>query len=85
MDDERYTNDPLHRDLRKALRKQATPAERKLWSIVRDRRLDGYKFRRQHGIGRYILDFYCSKAKLAVEVDGSVHDDPARAEYDRER
>lgn len=56
-----------------------------MWRMVRGRRLGGFKFRRQRSIGPYIVDFYCSWAKLAIELDGSVHDNPARAEYDRER
>ena len=85
MDSERYTNRPRQKPVRKALRRRATPAERCLWRIVRDRRLDGVKFRRQHGIGPDVVDFYCPAARLAVEIDGSVHDDALRAEYDRQR
>jgi very-short-patch-repair endonuclease len=50
-----------------------TDAERKLWSQLRDRQLVGAKFRRQHPIGPYVLDFYCEESRLAVEVDGSQH------------
>jgi very-short-patch-repair endonuclease len=73
------------RDFRRALRRAATPAERRLWSIVRDGRLGGLKVRRQHTIGPYTVDFFVHGAALAVELDGSVHDDPARAAYDAER
>ena len=73
------------KDFRRGLRRHATLAERRLWQILRDRRLGGLKFRRQHSVGPYVLDFYCHAARLAVEVDGSVHDDPARAEYDARR
>ena len=55
------------------MRKDATDAESYLWQLLRDRRLCGYKFRRQHPVGRYILDFYCEQAKRAVEVDGGQH------------
>ncbi|OZC01929.1 endonuclease domain-containing protein [Rubricoccus marinus] len=75
--------DPLH--FRRELRKQQTKAERKLWTILRDRRLASLKFRRQHPLQGYIVDFYCHRARLALELDGSVHDDPARASYDAER
>ncbi|WP_412068490.1 endonuclease domain-containing protein [Rubrivirga sp. IMCC43871] len=85
MGRERYTNRPRRKTVRKALRRRATPAERCLWRIVRDRRLDGAKFRRQHGVGPYVLDLYCPSARLAVEIDGAVHDDPLRADYDRVR
>ena len=70
---------------RRALRQHATAAERALWSILRDRRLGGFKFRRQHHLGSFVVDAYCHSARLAVELDGSVHDDPARAAYDAER
>ncbi len=62
------------------LRKGQTGAEKKLWERLRDRRLGGYKFRRQYGIGRYIADFYCSEARLAIEVDGPIHQ--KQKEYD---
>lgn len=59
--------------LRRSLRKSSTPAEQKLWGILRRRELAGYKFRRQHPIGPYVVDFYCASGKLVVEVDGDVH------------
>ena len=62
-----------------------TLAEGKLWRLLRDRRLIKAKFRRQHVIGGYILDFFCSEADLAVEVDGGQHGMPEQAEYDRRR
>jgi len=51
-----------------------TPPEARLWQALRDRNLDGLKFRRQHPLGVYVLDFYCVEARLAVEVDGMDHD-----------
>jgi very-short-patch-repair endonuclease len=66
------------------LRKDSTYPERKLWHALRDRRLCGLKFRRQHAIGPYYADFYCHAAKLIVEVDGDSHDD-TRFEYDMQR
>ncbi|CAN5802036.1 hypothetical protein BH23GEM5_BH23GEM5_18350 [soil metagenome] len=51
-----------------------TPAEERLWNSLRDRRLRGLKFRTQHAIDRFVLDFYCASARLVVEVDGAVHD-----------
>ena len=59
------------------LRRNMTPAEREFWQMVRDRKMFGLKFRRQHPIGPYVVDFYCHGAKLAVEVDGMSHDDRA--------
>jgi very-short-patch-repair endonuclease len=55
------------------LRKQATPAEKILWEQLRDRRLLGLKFRRQHPLGTYIVDFYCPAYRLVVEIDGEIH------------
>ena len=55
------------------LRKAATPAERRLWSRLRNGQLYGYKFRRQHPIGDKIADFFCHEAQLAIELDGSGH------------
>jgi very-short-patch-repair endonuclease len=55
------------------LRRRSTWAEKRLWSVLRSRRLAGYKFRRQDSLGPYILDFYCAEAKFAVELDGSGH------------
>jgi very-short-patch-repair endonuclease len=67
------------------LRRKATDAEKYLWSLLRNRQLAGYKFRRQHPLGRFVLDFYCHEAKLCVELDGGQHAEPAQADYDRER
>lgn len=57
-----------------ALRRNATDAERKLWAALRNRQLDGHKFRRQATIKPYIVDFLCIEAKLIIEVDGGQHD-----------
>ena len=58
----------------KALRGELTPAERAVWAALRGRRLGGLRFRCQHPIGPFVLDFCCPAAKLVVEVDGAVHD-----------
>lgn len=50
-----------------------TPAEIMLWQFLRNRGLDGYKFRRQHSIDNYIVDFYCTELRFAIEVDGESH------------
>jgi very-short-patch-repair endonuclease len=60
-------------DAARSLRNRSTEAERKLWSRLRDRRLMGYKFRRQVPRGRYVVDFLCAEASLVVEVDGGRH------------
>ena len=64
------------------LRKELTPAERKLWSHIRNDQL-GVNFRRQHAIGNYIPDFICIEKKLIIELDGSQHLE--QEEYDEER
>lgn len=61
----------------KVLRRNATDAEKKLWSLLRDRQLMGWKFRRQVPLGPYIVDFYCADAKLVVEADGGQHAESA--------
>lgn len=64
-----------HQDLekRRTLRRQSTDAEARLWAALRRHAL-GVNFRRQYGVGAYVLDFYCPAARLAVEVDGRAHD-----------
>jgi len=64
------------------LRKEPTPAERKLWSVLRNDQL-GVSFRRQHAIGNYVPDFVCIKKKLIIELDGSQHLE--QEDYDKER
>lgn len=65
---------------RRKLRNNSTKAELFLWKYLQKSQLDWLKFRRQHSIGRYILDFYCPKLKLSIELDWSIHED--RVEYD---
>jgi very-short-patch-repair endonuclease len=67
------------------LRKQATDAEALLWRHLRNRRLGGFKFRRQQPLGSFVLDFYCEEAKLAVELDGGGHAEKRQARYDASR
>ena len=73
---------PAIRARARELRQPQTPAERVLWGRLRNRQL-GPKFRRQHPIGHFIVDFYCAEAKLAIEIDGDSHAD--QVEYDAER
>jgi len=73
------------KELRKSLRNNATSAERLLWKALQGKQLDGFKFRRQHSIGNYILDFFCPSANLAIELDGESHYTPEAQEYDRIR
>ena len=74
-------NIPAARDLRRP----QTPTEALLWGALRDRRLDGLKFRRQHAVGRFVLDFYCHELRLAVEVDGGIHVAPENRASDAAR
>lgn len=67
----------------KELRQEMTPVEKALWEKLRDRRLGGYKFRRQKAIGPFIADFYCAESRLVVEIDGDIHD--LKAEQDKAR
>ncbi|HTA65530.1 MAG TPA: DUF559 domain-containing protein [Xanthomonadaceae bacterium] len=75
-------NPPLPSRTRKAalhLRTTLTSAEQELWFHLRAHRLNGWKFRRQHPIPPYVLDFYCDEAKLAIELDGSQHNETVDA------
>lgn len=71
-------NKPEHnkfnlKEKRKELRKNATCAEATLWKFLQQKKLGGRKFRRQHSINNYIVDFYCAKEKLVIELDGAYH------------
>jgi len=79
---------PYNKNLKqrsRQLRKSMTDAERHLWAKIRMKQLKGYQFYRQKPIGDYIVDFFCPRAKLVVEVDGSQHSSDEMAEYDRIR
>ena len=65
------------------MRQQPTDAEACLWARLRNRQIDGWKFRRQVPFGGYVLDFYCAQAKLAIEVDGGQHADECKDHDDR--
>lgn len=67
------------------MRKEPTEAEEKLWQVVRNRKLAGFKFRRQHPFEGFILDFYFDEARLGVEVDGKIHQLAEQLQYDRQR
>jgi|SRR6056297_518298 len=73
------------KEQRQALRQEMTSAEARLWSILKGKRLDGRKFRRQQSLGPYIVDFYCPAESLVIELDGEVHNDSIRREYDAKR
>ncbi|MCF6141670.1 dihydropteroate synthase [Flavobacterium sp. K77] len=69
----------------KEMRNKPTEAEKMLWNFLSNRGVEGYKFRRQHVIGEYIVDFVCLEKKLVIEVDGSIHNHPEQIELDKER
>ncbi len=64
------------------LRKNMTSAETKLWNSLSNKQLSGFRFKNQHPIHAFIVDFYCHKAKLVIEIDGEVHDGIEQADYD---
>ena len=72
-------------DKRSALRRNPTAAETVLWKNLQNSQLDGKKFRRQHSIGPYIVDFYCSEYRVAIELDGAKHMTPIGNETDGKR
>ena len=72
-------------DLKRKLRSEMTGAEARLWSRLRMKQFQELKFRRQHGIGPYIVDFYCPERALVVEVDGDSHADANQIKKDRQR
>ena len=76
---------PYLKTFRTELRKNLTPAEASLWKVLKRSQLEGRKFRRQHSVGDYILDFYCPAERLAVELDGQVHKSERAELYDHER
>lgn len=69
---------------RKELRNNPTEAESKLWDYLKGSKL-GYKFTRQYGVGPYVIDFYCPKLKLAIELDGLQHNKTEEVDYDNQR
>ena len=69
----------------KDLRKNMTPAELKLWEHIKDNKILGLRFRRQHPIDIFIADFYCHKIKLVIELDGRIHNNPENKGYDENR
>ena len=76
---------PAHLPLARKLRRDLTPAEAKLWYLLRARNVAGIKFRRQHRVGPYILDFFCPERRLAVEVDGDWHAESSQVQRDSDR
>lgn len=82
---ERIHDIPHLKTFRTKLRKRMTPAEASLWKTLQNSKFEGRKFRRQHSVGSYILDFFCYSERLGIELDGQVHFNERAAEYDYER
>jgi len=79
------TSSPQTIAFARQLRKDMTDAEKLLWARLRRRALEGLRFRRQHPIGPYIVDFFCAEAGLIIELDGQIHSSQERSEHDRLR
>ncbi|MDO8444056.1 MAG: endonuclease domain-containing protein [bacterium] len=73
MEKYRPYNNPVIKQTRQRLRRNLPSPEQILWSKLKNKQLDGFKFRRQYGIDNYIVDFYCPSCRLAIEVDGNSH------------
>ncbi len=78
-------NDPLLKERRRDLRRDQTDVEKALWAHLRNRQFFDMKFFRQYSVGPYILDFYCPKSKLAIELDGGQHTQADNRQYDAVR
>jgi very-short-patch-repair endonuclease len=82
MNKNQVHNKPILKDIRRELRKNPTLAEIILWRELQNKKLGGRKFRRQHSIGNYIVDFYCPSERLIIEIDGEVHNQKEQKEKD---
>ena len=85
MDRNNIFNKKSLKEFRKELRADLTSAEAVMWTSLQKRQLENRKFRRQHSIGNYIVDFYCPSEKLAIELDGADHYTPEGSENDFDR
>ena len=78
-------NKSRYKERRKSLRKKLTSAEATLWKLLKSKQLEGRKFRRQHSVNHFILDFYCPSENLAIELDGENHFTVEGRSYDEKR
>jgi len=85
LDEKHYQRKATLEYRSKSLRKSSTDAEKLLWSLLRDKRFMGHKFRRQHVIDGYIIDFFCVEENVGIELDGSQHNQPEAINYDIKR
>ncbi|MGA9364243.1 MAG: endonuclease domain-containing protein [Bacteroidota bacterium] len=81
----RIYNKSSETDKRRMLRRSMSKAEVLLWTHLSRKQMLGYKFRRQHGVDQFVIDFYCPKLRLAVEIDGPSHAEQEAVEYDKMR
>jgi very-short-patch-repair endonuclease len=79
---QRIFNKPELKQNRRILREKSTSAEVALWNLLKNKQLEGRKFRRQYSVGRYIADFCCPAENMIIELDGQVHGDYAQIEKD---
>ena len=77
--------DSISHERARHMRRALTPPEAQLWAQLKGRKIEGLKFRRQHPVGPYILDFYCAELVLAVEVDGMIHGEADQVRHDVRR
>ncbi len=80
-----HFNKTVMKDRRRELRANSTESEKLMWIFLRGRNTKGQKFRRQYSVDSYVLDFYCPSLKLAIEIDGEIHDKEDQKKYDAER
>lgn len=85
MDERFLCNNKVLKGRRKEFRNNPTPAEKLLWKHINKDKILGMRFLRQYGVGPYILDFYCSKIRLGIEVDGEIHKGKENKFFDKER
>ncbi|KKR21262.1 MAG: hypothetical protein UT48_C0010G0010 [Parcubacteria group bacterium GW2011_GWE2_39_37] len=78
-------NIKIKKEQRRNLRQQGVACEQIFWNKLRNRALNGLKFRRQYSVGKYIVDFYCPGIKLAIEIDGATHSTKQEINYDKQR
>ncbi|MBL1215131.1 MAG: DUF559 domain-containing protein [Ignavibacteriae bacterium] len=81
----KHLNKPELKQRRRQLRQDQTYAEKVMWSQLRNRQFLGIKFKRQYSVDNYVLDYYAPELKLAIELDGSVHNEPEQFEYEKIR
>ncbi len=81
----RIHNKSFFFDYRKKLRNHSTASEATFWKLIKNKKIGGLKFRRQHSIGNYIIDFYCYEIRLIIELDGASHDNYLSEEKDLKR